>query len=88
MKKYQLFAGQTKETASGIGGIILLDNTNLAIPSVPLDTSIGHTRYFVNFENLKSRLREIVEFHIVEDIAPYSLPLPPYVYHVSIEIAA
>ena len=63
MRKFQLFCGPSKEQALGVGGIVLLDGTSLAIPSVPLDSYNRQTkRYFVNFEHLSGKLTEIVEF--------------------------
>ena len=62
-----------------------MDGTSLAIPSIPLDAYNKQTkRYFVNFENLKGRLTEIVEFR-EESIAPFGHPIPPYVYEIRLE---
>ena len=85
MKKYQLFSGESKESASGIGGIIMIDDTFLAIVHPPFAPhSISKKRYFVNFENLSGKLTEILEYAEVK-IPPFDLMIEPCVYIVKFE---
>ena len=82
MKTYQLFFGESKESASGVGGIVVTDDMSLGIASPSLDECRRQNKKcFVNLENLKGKLTEIVEFEMVA-LPPFHHQIPPYVYQI------
>lgn len=84
MKTYQLFFGESKEAAAGIGGIVMTDDMSLGIASPPLDECIKQRKKcFVNLENLQGKLTEIVEFEMVF-LPPFHHQIPPYVYRIKL----